>query len=342
MIRSTEPAAHLVMPASVGIWFPHFLGSNGTDRTLVLGEAPAVDVGVVRDALSRIGSRRVVLHSGHDTLYRDRTLAQALAGSGFRPIAQSGRATRIGLDKRLMKEFFDARGCPGLPWTTGDRLPGVAGDPLVVIKDRHGTQSRGTVLARLSDRAPAPDEIAELYADGVEYSMVVFRDGERVVTLPPIWKGPTSTELVPPWRRLRLCPYEPIDPALERRLRDDARALAVSADAVGLIEIEYLVTADGVARVLEINPRVSGTMRLAAMATGLPIFALYDDHTVSGDVAATGHAAELPYRGAPVCDPAGGVFATSRLTVVADDPGRALDKLRRCAGAPAVAAAAAA
>jgi predicted ATP-grasp superfamily ATP-dependent carboligase len=337
----TRRATHLVMPASVGSWFAHFLAPPAQQRVAVLGEAPAIDVGEVLDTLEAAGADRVILHSGHDTLLRDRALAGALASHGYRSVAQSARATAIGLDKRLMKEFFDQHGFAGLPWTTGERLPTVAGDPLVVVKARHGTQSRGTMLARLSGHTPGPDEIAELYADGTEYSMVVFRDGDRTVTLPPIWKGRTSTELVPPWRRLRVCPHAPIDAGLEDELRASARAIAAAADAVGLIEIEYLVTDDDRVNVLEINPRISGTMRLAAMATGVPIFSLYDND-MTGDLLAVAHGAEIPYRGAPVCDPAGGVFATSRLTVVADDPARALDKLRRHGGVAAEPAAAAA
>src|SRR6185369_16359938 len=98
------------------------------------------------------------------------------------------------------------------------------------------------------------------------------------------WKGATSRALVPPWRRLRLCPYPPLPAGLEALLRADARALADAIDTAGFVEIEYLVTADGRRVVLEINPRVSGTMRIASLATGIPIFSLPVLRDVAGDL----------------------------------------------------------
>ncbi len=173
-------------------------------------------------------------------------------------------------------------------------------------------------MARLSAADLGDHEYAEPYTDGVEYSVLVYRDGEQRVVFPPVWKGATGTDLLPPWRRLRLCPYPQLPAELGQRLGSIALDLADAADTVGFVEVEYLVTGDGRELILEINPRVSGTMRISALATGVPVFALPEMPSVNGFLRADRYAVEVPHSGAPFIDPVAGIYATSRLTMVAD------------------------
>ena len=137
---------------------------------------------------------------------------------------------------------------------------------------------------------------------------------------------------MPPWRRLRLCPCPGLTADVARALRRTTLRIADAAGCTGFVEVEYLATDSGELLVLEINPRVSGTMRISAMAAGVPLFGLHRLTALRGDLPAIRHAAEVPYDGEPYCDPAAGVVATSRLTVAADDAASLDARLTELAG----------
>jgi hypothetical protein len=323
------PTLYLVAPESLAAWFPSFVDDVPGDLILFTGEDGAAPAERILRLLGEGPARTTVLLPSHETLERDSALARRLRGHGHDVLGPSRRSVRLGTDKVLMKQFFDRRGFASPPWAAAGHERRLASpDALVVVKQRRGTQSVGTRLARLGDCTLRADELCELYLDGVEYSVVVYRDDRREVVFPPIWKGRTSTALVPPWRRLRLCPDPLLSPAREGALRTGARTIAAAAGVCGLVEVEYLVTPEGELQVLEINPRVAGTVRLAAMATGVAIFSLHR-LDLAGDLDASSYAAEVPYTGAPFADEREQVFATSRLTVAGETLAAACRKLDR-------------
>lgn len=325
----TEAVVHLIAPASVTSWFSYFACLTEADRVLPVGEAPELAPGVL-DSILAGPQRTAVIFSGHDSLLRDLRVASLLREHGYQAITQSVRCARLGYDKFAMKEFFCAAGIATPAWARAG-MAGSLGAPAarVVVKQRHGTQCAGTRTVTVGECVLGPGELAERFVDGVEYSVVVYRDQHGVATFPPVWKGPVDAVLTPPWRRMRLCPYPAAGPGLDQELRDVAVTIAEAAGAHGHMEVELLVTGEGSLLALEINPRVSGTMRISAMATGLPIFSMYRLPGRRGHLAATAAAAEVPYDGPPVCDAAAGIFATSRLTVAARDFAGVDEKLRR-------------
>jgi hypothetical protein len=319
-LANAEPTLYLVAPDSLRAWFAHFTLPTEADEVVYTGDSPRLELGGIIAQLD--GWRRAaVLLSSHETLLRDAHLGKQLRRHGVTAFAQSHRCARIGADKFVMKRFFEENGFPSPAWAepaTLDRL-GRSGRP-VVVKRRHGTQSEGTRLAYLNECALAADELCEFYLAGTEYSVLLYRDRHGDAVFPPVWKGATSTALVPPWRRLRLCPDSGLDQLLDRELREMTREIARTADCQGYMEAEYVVTETGDISILEINPRVSGTMRIAAMATASPVFALHKLPSLRGDLPAKRWSAELPYAGEPFSDPAGEAFATSRLTIAAPSP----------------------
>jgi hypothetical protein len=328
------PTVYVVAPASLTSWFAAFVPPGPADEVVHAGEGPDLELPPLLDRLGRPGRRTAVLLSSHDTLLRDVAAAGELRRRGHTVVAQSGRCAVLGTDKFAMKAFFDEHGFTTPPWARGGagNPPGRSGRPLVV-KRRAGTQSVGTRLEAGPDYRTTAGELAELYVDGVEYSVVAYRDDHGCAVFPPVWKGRTSPALVPPWRRLRLCPFPGLAEGTGRALRRTTRRIADAAGCTGFVEVEYLVADCGALHVLEINPRVSGTMRISAMATGVPIFGMHRLTALRGDVPAVRHAAEVPYDGEPVCDPAAGVVGTSRLTVAADDAAALTARLARLAGA---------
>jgi biotin carboxylase len=85
------------------------------------------------------------------------------------------------------------------------------------------------------------------------------------------------------------------------------------------MEVEFLVTDAGEVYVLEINPRVSGTLRIAAMACHIRVFDLFDVKTHE-DFQATRFALELPHDGRSPEAVHEDVVASSRLTVASYQP----------------------
>lgn len=325
------PVLYLISPRSAGEWFRYFAVLTAEDRVQEIGEDPDVDEQAVRRELTAglaTRMRRVVMFSSHDTLLRDVFLAERLRADGISVIGQSQACARIGYDKFAMKLLFDTHGLGTARWGYASEMSSISpGGTPVVVKNRHGTQSAGTRLSTAAHCALRGDEFAEVFIDGVEYSVVVFRDRHGLATFPPVWKGPTSPDLVPPWRRLRLCPDPEIDAALDRRLRAAAAKVVVLADGIGHAEVELIVDCVGDIHLLEINPRVSGTMRISAMATRIPIFSMHRLPEARGTLAAVRSAAEAPYSGPVICDPDGDMFATSRLTVAAGTHALAIAKL---------------
>lgn len=310
-----DATLYLVSPVSLESWFSYFVDEAAGDEVAFIGEQDEVDKCSIRMLLETQPASTIVVCSSHETLARDSALGDALRPYAARTIAPSATSVRVGGDKVEMKEFFDRRGFPSPGWArSADARALGSDDALVVVKRRDGTQSVGTRLARLGDCALTDDELCELYVDGVEYSVVVYRDDEHELVFPPVWKGATSELLVPPWRRLRTCPDPRLQPEREQELRRLARAIAREADVQGHLEVEYLVTPAGEALVLELNPRVSGTMRIAALAARAPIFSLHRLPPLVADLRAARCAAEVPYDGPAFADPEREVFATSRLT----------------------------
>lgn len=326
----------LVSPDSVLPWFHYFARLGRADRFRHIGEAGTASLqGVWNELTEAAEPARVVIYSSHDSLVRDRAFADLLAESGFDVLCQSRTAVDLALDKVRMKQFFDRCGLRTADWHSGGSSPQPHhGEDATVVKQRSGTQSLGIRLADGGRCAATPDEFCERYHDGVEYSVVVYRDSTGCTTFPPVWKGPTSPGLVPPWRRLRICPDPLLAPGLEAGLRQLSEQIACAADVQGYAEIEYLVIDDGAPLVLEINPRISGTMRIGAMATGVPVFTPGPAGGHPSCLTAARAAAEAPYHGEPFADPVAGVFGTSRITAVADDVVGVRAKLERYGADP--------
>jgi len=159
--------------------------------------------------------------------------------------------------------------------------------------------------------APA-DTYWEDFIEGVEYSVVLYRDDEGTALFPTVWKGPVQKDLAPPWRRLRLVPAEAASES-SREMADTALRIAELLDAWGYVEVEFILPAVGPAVVIDINPRICGTMRIVAMATGLPIFDP-SAFRVPGTrvVPPVRFAAEVPYEGQPFTTQ--NAVASSRVT----------------------------
>jgi carbamoylphosphate synthase large subunit len=314
---------HLVSPDSLRSWFAHFVTLGAGDQVRWLGEDPALTPDVTGQLLAATkGADLIVIHSSHHTLIRDVTLAGTLGAGGSRVMHQSPKAALLGTDKIAMKRIFDESGIPTPPWRHRYRGPTVAEfrrahDGPFVVKLRNGTEGRELRLRPSPDPDLSNFEFEEPFVDGVEYSVVIFRAPGRNITFPTIWKGATRRDLLPPYRRLRLCPAPDLSPERDAALRALSLRAAEVMDSDGFTEVELVVSADEEVYVIEVNPRIAGTMRMAALATDTLIFDLPGMHDVVGDLASGSCSVEMPWLGEPWNDPQQRVYCTSRLTAAA-------------------------
>lgn len=277
---------------------------------LLIGENDPVDARELCDRIAALGGAAARIHSGHDSLRRDRELAQALERYGIPTMAQSLTAVTAGVDKVFARETLARAGVGLTPW-------GVAAVPAaadVLVKARDSTQSRDIAWG---GSEPLPEGTYwEKWVDGQEYSVVGYRDAGTMI-LPIISKGATRRDLLPPWRRARtVSPH--VTPPGAADMIEATRTIVDVLDVWGFFEVEFVLPdslVSGAVQVIEVNPRISGTLRLAAMAAHVPIFApgaLAGDRTIPAALVGV----ELPYSGPPVASDR--LIATSRLTCVGE------------------------
>jgi len=326
---------YLVSPESLRSWFHPFSELSHDDVVAFIGEQNNISIdSILSDILetSVTYGKAAVIYSSHASLRRDCVLAAMLRRAGHTVAAQTPACASLGLDKVKMKKFFDNNHFNSPEWY--ESLSSVNGNchrshslNQFVIKKRCGTQGDGSTIGSIANRRAFEGRYAERFVSGEEYSVVAFRSNSCCITYPPVWKGPTREDLLPPYRRLRLCPYPGLDPECDASLRRLSLSIAERAGALGFMEVEFVVSQYGEIHTLEINPRISGTMRISAMATGIKIFDFRGQKSLPTFVQPCRQAVEVPYSGVPVTDPVANVFATSRLTVSASDLEQAYETL---------------
>lgn len=311
----------MLAPASVATWFEPLGGDPAA--MILIGEGGRLADETVESISEAARNCVLRIHSGHDSLIRDLQLAEKLRCSGALVYSQSTEAVEAGLDKVVARRVMQDAAVPLTPWGLGE-TPGTED---ILVKARESTQSRSIGWGQAT-RTLEPETYWEQWIDGPEYSVTGYRENSVLTLLPIVAKGPTRRDLLPPWRRPRwVKPGEPIRGA--EAMYAYSSTIAEVLDIWGFFEVEFVVGED--VRVIEVNPRISGTLRLAAMAADVRIFAQGVLSNNAGILEPVLAGLEVPYEGDPVVEP--GLIATSRLTCVAgtmDDVVREIGVRTRC------------
>lgn len=292
-------------------WHPREDPGEGTEVVQLPRDADAGALAAAALALRPDAVVSLALLDPH--VQRDAAVAHAL-----RPIpavANSPEATAAANDKYATKTLLAAHGLPvveAIKVEDGAQALAAAarlGYP-VVLKRNDGYSGMGMRLfedaAQMEAyyrRSPGT-MLVEAFAPGLELSVDVLGWEGRHRAMTVVSKGQTDRNLRRhPIYRLRLAPH-PLPPALDARVREVAESAVRLLGLTGVAECEMILGGDGVPRVLEINPRIAGTLRLSAAASGI------DPHRCLADMArgrfdvralrpAPAAAVQVPLRDAP-------------------------------------------
>lgn len=138
----------------------------------------------------------------------------------------------------------------GEPWT---------GEFPVIVKPRRGAGSRGVHLvadrAALEAEGADDSQLVQEYLPGEEFSVDVLAGPDGVIAAVPRTRSKVDSGVAVAGRTVH-------DPELE----DAARAVAHAIGLVGVANVQLRRDADGVAALLEVNPRFPGAMPLTIAA----------------------------------------------------------------------------
>jgi D-alanine-D-alanine ligase-like ATP-grasp enzyme len=267
-----EKIAFIVASDSLVSWLGRFLG-EGTKNSLILKKC--VTTQETLKLLSNKGISEVCFISDHESLRADQLLASELRLHGFGISIQSQQAIEIGLDKLKQKIFLEQNFIPTAKYYS-DITKTTCAESGLVKKYRYGTQAEGHTLD--ISRSGASDEeffFFENFIDGVEYSVNVYSSSRGNFIFPVVYKGNTQRDLTPPYGRMRIVDPEFQYTQVAKEMKALSAQIAGQLCSNGFLEVEFIVDEWSRPLVLEINPRVSGTLRMSAMADNVPAFDLF-------------------------------------------------------------------
>jgi hypothetical protein len=328
----------LISSSSINSWWRGLAGCLRFSPSYLIEVERGEDCGAICDRLlaSVPNTTRFVFLSSHESLDRDAAIAERLEKQGFpTPFGVSTLAAQLGQDKIQMKEAFGQIGIPTPPWWRKESDLLWPSEP-IIRKASDGTMGKGNQLTSAGSANGKSREYFEKFVFGDEYSVFLARRGTQTLMLPAVWKGPTNLGLIPPYRRARLCSEIHSQGPIQSELYRISASIAEGLEYRGFMEVEFVVTEDRSPLVLEINPRVAGTTRMAALSADYPIFQYPLDADISGPLHPRQLTLELPL--ASPLDPQlelEGVYSTSRATIVASSAEQLSSRLRKLLAAGA-------
>jgi hypothetical protein len=228
-----------------------------------------------------VGTNLLIPFSLHDTLFPTASVIAELSSTRRGAIIHASKQVALlAHDKRLMAQIAATiPGCRPIPELDVKEAQERLADgeiPAVVVKASDTTEGRGLRVCRTVDHLRAtdvgpPEYLLQYFVDGLEYSINLVCHGGDCLAFEPVCKGPTSSEGIHPCRRLRFCPCPRLLPATRQRLVTVATEFARAIGVDGLVEIELILAGNEIF-FLEVNPRLSATMRMTSLACNRSIF----------------------------------------------------------------------
>ena len=295
-------------------WVEELFTDSDARCAFLYDDASAQEDNSLQTALLNRPPAPVGFLSSHMTVLRDCRMAEKLRQAGRTTVlAPNHRQAALAWDKfemvRFLKNTPDVVFPESYGWEEMLIALSTRGSDFIA-KPRFG--STGELVAFFSSLEDARDWrektkpdltrfVFQRFIEGREVSVIAV-SGEQGVTLFPVidkelnkcgqWQHPI-------WRR-RFCPSPAVSEDLERRLQAATSRICDTLAAVGMIEVEFIVTEEGNLVFLEFNPRLSATTRICSLASERTVmdvfFGVLTKSCYPGDlvVAANRHCVEFP------------------------------------------------
>jgi carbamoylphosphate synthase large subunit len=341
-------AAFSLSELSWKTWLPAFLHSPEFDAKASFPNS----LREIEEEIEKEGPDSVIILSHHNTLLRDADWLTCLQETFGLPIyGPTTAVAELAWDKRAMAQLVNSvAGLQAIPeWSYAHAVSTLVSDPtaIAIVKKVSGTEGSGYRVAQTSadleeftSKGRATDSVIQPFLFGREYSVnvagIVDQSGSRLSVFEAVDKGDTGVGSPHPSRRTRECPSSHLTPEVALVLRDASLRMSELVQLKGVAEFEFIVVGKDVF-LLEVNPRVSATMRMASLACDCSLFTALGRAALSlfdGKVAksAVRHSREFPLpeaanrlrnRG----QIAPGTWITSRVTIAADTMTTLADRL---------------
>ncbi|WP_409241677.1 ATP-grasp domain-containing protein [Bradyrhizobium sp. CB1015] len=265
-------------------WLPMFLQSSEFEAEAFFPS----NLGDLEKEIEKEAPDGVIILSHHNTLSRDADWLTSLQGTVDLPIfGPTAAVAELAWNKRAMAQLIE--GVPGLraipEWSYAHAINTLDSDPtaIVIVKKVSGTEGAGYKVVQTpadleaiaSTEGRVTDSIIQPFLFGREYSVnvagIVDQSGPRLSVFEPVDKGNTGIDSPHPSRRTRECPSGHITQEITQVLRDASLQMSTLFRLTGVAEFEFIVVGPDVF-LLEVNPRVSATMRMASLACDCSLF----------------------------------------------------------------------
>ena len=269
----------------------------------------------------------IVFFSRHETLRRDLAIAGALRERGATIVCQPADLVALAMDKRAMaRRAAEVDGLQPVPEYTPTQAASALrerGVRLIVAKPDSATEGRGTYRFRKAEELGATATrlyeggyVLQPFIAGEEYSLNMVWHGGRCNHYPTVTKG--RVRRAHPSMRSRRCPT-PIPHWVLRACEEYLRPYEPS----GPVEIELIRNGNRF-YVLDVNPRVSATLRLSTVAAASNPFtdliaAALGMSRLGRIVQCVRPAMEWPTPPGVRIEPAPDTWVSTRITIAADD-----------------------
>ncbi|MEM9604560.1 MAG: carbamoyl-phosphate synthase large subunit [Pseudomonadota bacterium] len=224
----------------------------------------------------------VIVHYGGQTPLK---LANDLAEAGVPIIGTSPDSIDLAEDRERFQKLIDNLGLMQPPNRTARdpetavELAAEIGYPLVVrpsyvlggrameiVHDESALRRYMTEAVSVSNDSPVL--LDRFLNDAVEVDIDCISDGESVL-IGGIMEHIEQAGVHSGDSACCLPPYT-LGEAMQNRLRDQSRELALALDVIGLMNVQFAIQGDDI-YVLEVNPRASRTAPFVSKATGVPL-----------------------------------------------------------------------
>ena len=267
----------LLCPDSVVFWAPKRMSKSNRNIPIVSRSEFDTNNGVA-GLLSRYKNlEEIVIVSSHESFLEDIDLRGQFNSKGIKVHCQSSFACSLAVNKIAVKKMLDENKIASIDWSTESSHEIID----FVVKKNDGSIGKGTRYYYKNMDIELDNEFIEAFVEGDEYSVNVFTDkaGNSIV-FPSVYKGITGRDMVHPSSKIRVCSNFEDFSGIVNQMNDMAVRVAKLIENIGFMEVEFIVDSSGKVLILEINPRVSGTLRMASMACDSMCFDLLLDETM--------------------------------------------------------------